>query len=174
MKKDKKLSFNGFLKKFPEVPLPVTLGENTHMAFSRENDPISDVEIAEYIAPYDTAGIDEFTEFIACFRIPDLKEIQAVVYWRAGLMDYRYILASYNKKGELIEQRVIAGLYSDGESLTQSVATIDGDWVIHVGSGQSDAKTGLFDPEKNTTFNLELMPDGTIENGEVIGLGEDL
>ena len=173
MKKDKKLSFDGFLKKFPEIPLPVNLGENTHMDFSRQNDPIADIEIAEYIAPFDTAEIDEFTEFIACFRIPDLKEFQAIVYWRAGLMDYRYVLATYNKKGELIDQRVIAGMYSDGDKLTQSVATIDGDWVIHVGSGQSDAKTGKFDVKNNTTFNLELMPDGTIENGEVIGLEED-
>ena len=164
MKKNKKLSFDDFLEKFPEVPLPVSLGENTHMEFSRRNDPISDVEIAAFIAPYDTGQIDEFTEYVACFRIPKLKDFQAIIYWRAGLMDYRYIFATYNKKGELIDQRVIAGMYSDGDKLTQSVATIDGDWSIHIGSGQSDAHTGKFDVKENTTFVLEMMPDGTIEN----------
>lgn len=165
MKKVKKLSFDGFLKKFPEVAPPLTLGEKTHMEFSKHNPPLSDIEINEYIRSYETEEPDEFTEYVACFRIPDLKNFQALVYWRAGLMDYRYLLATYNKKGELISRRVIAGLYSDGASLTQSVATIDSDWVIAIGTGQSDAVTGRFEIDNSTIYELELMPDGTIENG---------
>ena len=162
MKKLKKLNFKSFVKKFPEIAPPLTIGENTHQEFSKHNDPLSDVEILHYIQAYENQAADEYTEYVPCFRIPN-KNFHALVYWRAGLMDYRYILVTYNKKGDLIAQRVIAGLYSDGTTLTQSVATIDADWGIAIGTGQSDAKTGKFDIDKNTIYEIELMPDGTIE-----------
>lgn len=156
--------FTAFLNIFPEIELPISLGENTHMEFSRRNDPLPGDLIQAFIVANEKVPSDEFTEHIACFRVANLKEFQAVVYWRAGLMDYRYILATFNKKGEQIDSRVIAGMFSDGEKVTTSVATIDKEWGISVASGQSDAKTGVYDPEGNTLFSLEIMPDGTIEN----------
>ncbi len=157
-------TFKTFLKTFPEIELPITLGENTHMEFSKRNDPLAGALIHQYIQAFEKLPSDELTEYIACFRIAKLKEFQAVVYWRAGLMDYRYILATYDKNGTQIDSRVIAGMYSDGEKLTQSVATIAQDWGISIATGQSDASSGEYDPEANTVFALELMPDGTIEN----------
>jgi len=162
--KNQTTPFTAFLNIFPEIELPISLGENTHMEFSRRNDPLPGALIQEYIVAYEKVLSDEFTEHIACFRVANLKDFQAVIYWRAGLMDYRYILATFNKKGEQIDSRVIAGMYSDGEKVTTSVATIDKEWGISVATGQSDATSGEFDPEGNTLFSLEIMPDGTIEN----------
>lgn len=156
--------FTAFLKTFPEIELPITLGENTHLEFSKRNDPIPSALIFEYIQSTEKIPSDELTEYIACFRIAKLKDFQAVVYWRAGLMDYRYVLATYNKNGELIDSRVIAGMYSDGDKVTQSVATFGEDWSISIATGQSDAYSGEYDVNSNTVFALELMPDGTIEN----------
>ena len=157
-------TFKTFLKTFPEIELPITLGENTHMEFSKRNDPLSSELIHEYIQAFEKTPSDDLTEYIACFRIANLKEFQAVVYWRAGLMDYRYVLATYDKNGTQIDSRVIAGMYTDGEKITQSVVTIAKDWGISIATGQSDVSSGEFDPEANTVFALELMPDGTIEN----------
>jgi len=162
--KNQATPFTAFLNIFPEIELPISLGENTHMEFSRRNDPLPGPLIQQYIVAYEKIPSDEFTEHIACFRVANLKDFQAVIYWRAGLMDYRYILATFNKKGEQIDSRVIAGMYSDGEKVTTSVATIDKEWGISVATGQSDAASGEFDPEGNTLFSLEIMPDGTIEN----------
>lgn len=156
--------FKTFLKSFPEVALPITLGENTHMEFSKRNEPIPGALIHEYIQNFEKLPSDDLTEYVACFRIAKLKDFQAVVYWRAGLMDYRYVLATYNKNGEQIDSRVIAGMYSDGDKVTQSVATFGEDWSISIATGQSDAFSGEYDVNANTVFALELMPDGTIEN----------
>ncbi|MEZ4949131.1 MAG: hypothetical protein R2784_07065 [Saprospiraceae bacterium] len=86
------------------------------------------------------------------------------MYWRAGLMDYRYILMTYTKQGEYIDHKVIAGTYSDGEKVTLSVATIEEDWTINVASGQNEGEDADYDAEGSTVFSMELMPDGTIEH----------
>ena len=66
-----KPSFEEFLSCFPPVELPFTLGEDTHMLFSKENDPIPGAVIAEYILPLEgEEELDEVTEYIACFALP--------------------------------------------------------------------------------------------------------
>ena len=163
--KGSKVSFAHFLEKFPELPLPITLNNEAHHAFSRENDPLSPLMIEQYILPLEDLVVDEFTEFVACFRIPETHGFHAVVYWRASLLDYQYKLATFTRKGELIDIRIIAGTFSDGETLIQSFATIEEDWEILVVSGQ--VKTGQkepYDASSSTTYSLELLPDGTIIN----------
>ncbi|MEZ5055712.1 MAG: hypothetical protein R2879_01610 [Saprospiraceae bacterium] len=159
-----KIRFPHFLEKFPEVEMPVTLGENTHLEFSKVNDPLPDLMVEQFIMAWEDTLRDEFTEYIACFQIAKVKEFHAVVYWRAGLMDYRYILMTYTKQGEYIDHKVIAGTYSDGEKVTLSVATIEEDWTINVASGQNEGEDADYDAEGSTVFSMELMPDGTIEH----------
>ena len=163
MQQELKIKFSLFLDKFPEVALPVTLGENTHLDFSKHNEPLQAMMVEQYIQAWEDELPDEFTEYIACFRIPDTKEFHAVVYWRAGLMDYRYVLMTYTSKGEYIDHKVIAGTYSDGEKVTLSVATIEEDWTINIASGQNEGDDTNYDPEGSTLFSMEMMPDGTIE-----------
>ena len=50
-KRVKKVSFTTYLKKFPPVELPVTLGNDTHIEFSRINPPLDPLEIEDYILP---------------------------------------------------------------------------------------------------------------------------
>jgi len=159
------VDFNHFLEKFPEVELPVTLGEDTHLDFSRENSPLPIPMIAQHIMKAESGDMDEFMEFIPCFKIPETFEMHAIVYWKAGLMDYQYVLATFTKKGQLIDRRVIGGIYSDGQNITQSVVTIDTDWLIYIATGQSDAADNLgYDPSTSKTIELELLADGRIIN----------
>ena len=48
-KKLGKVSFKGFLAKFPVVELPVTLGNDSHHIFSKNNTPLNSIDISEYI-----------------------------------------------------------------------------------------------------------------------------
>lgn len=158
------ISFDHFLERFPEVKLPVTLGEDSHHDFSRSNEPLNKLMIQQYILPLDDGPVDEYTEFIACVRIPETYEFHAIIYWKAGLMTYQYSLVTFTKKGLLIDKRVIAGTFSDGKMLTKSMATIDEDWIIYVVSGQASSSKSAYDASSSTAYKLELLPDGKIIN----------
>ncbi len=161
--KTDKIKFEHFIEKFPEIDLPITLGENTHHQFSGQNPPLPALMIERFVLPLEK-DVDELTEFVACFRIKETSNFHAIVYWRAGLMNYIYTLATFTQKGLLIDKRVIAGTFSNGQLLTQSVATIDEDWLIVIASGQSDSSAAEYDASTSTTYQLELLPDGKIVN----------
>lgn len=158
------ISFDHFLERFPEVKLPLSLGEDSHHDFSRSNEPLNKLMIQQYILPLDDGPVDEYTEFIACVRIPETYEFHAIIYWKAGLMTYQYSLVTFTKKGLLIDKRVIAGTFSDGKMLTKSMATIDEDWIIYVVSGQASSSKSAYDASSSTAYKLELLPDGKIIN----------
>ena len=78
--KQPKLNFIDFLEKFPEVELPVFLGPESHHDFSQKNEPLPQVMTDWFIAPFEEDEVDELTEFIPCFRIPETYEFYAIVY----------------------------------------------------------------------------------------------
>lgn len=162
--KQLKVSFKHFIEKFPEVDLPITLGEDTHLAFSRKNDPLPIPMIEQFILPLEEKEVDELTEFIACFRLPAQKEYQAIVYWKASLLHYQYTLATFGKDEELIDKRVIGGTYYDGEHLTQSVATVKADGQVIIASGQGDPEDEHFDATKATAYRVQISTKGKIVN----------
>ncbi len=160
---NKSPTFTAFLEKFPLIDLPVTLGEDTHHEFSKKNDPLAPALVDQFIAPLEEEAIDEFTEFLACFRIPDTHDFHALVYWRASLLNYRYTLATYDKKGRVIDKRVIAGTFSDKQVLITSVATLEPEWEIFIASGQAEAgRKSKYDASSSTAQKLELLPEGKI------------
>ncbi|MDX1941756.1 MAG: hypothetical protein SFU99_14445 [Saprospiraceae bacterium] len=153
--------FESFIEHFPTVQLPVTLNDEVHHEFSNRNEPLPPLMIEQFILPFELEEIDDMTEYIACFKIPETHDFQAIVIWRAGLMDYSYNMMTFTKKGELIDKRAIAGTFYDGQNLTQSVAIIDEDWEILITSGQStNGKT--YDPTTSRVTKLELLPEGQI------------
>ena len=163
MKKEEKPSFKHFLKKFPKIDLPVTLVEESSLSFSRINEPIPHLMIEEFLRPIEDVEIDDYTEYVPCFSIPKTSLFYAIVYWKASLLNYEYILATFTKKGELIDKRTIAGTNSDGKSLVKSVATIDEDWVIYMVGGVAPiASTKNYEPTSSQSINLELLPSGQI------------
>lgn len=160
----KAVSFSQFLSKFPLIELPVLLNEESHHTFSTENSPLSEALIQQFIQPIEEAENDEFTEFIPCFQLPIQDDYHAMVYWRAGLMQYHYTLATFSKKGLFIDKRIIAGTFIRGEMITQSVATINESFEIFVASGQSHTQSDEYDATSSTAYELEIAPDGQIVN----------
>jgi len=156
------VAFDNFVERFPEIDLPITLGEEMHMTFSSENLPLQNLMINQHLLRAEELAPDEFTEFIPCFRIKETHDFHAIVYWRASLMDYQYIMATFDKKGNVLDRRVIGGTHVDGEKITKSIATIDSDWTIHIVSGQGRADDRVYDSLSSTKTEMELLPDGLI------------
>lgn len=154
-------NFQHFLNRFPEANLPLTLKEEDAIIYSAENEPIPHKLIDEFILPHELEA-NELTEFVPCFRINGLKNFDAVVYWRAGLLNYQYIIMTFEKGGKTIDRKVLAGTVSDGNLIVRSVARIDDDMSIYIMSGPSNRSDDLFDASLSTTVELELLPDGKI------------
>jgi hypothetical protein len=157
------VQFHHFLEKFPEVELPVTLSDDTHLDFSKENLPLPPQMIEEHITRYEATEPDEFTEYIACFSIiPTEKDFKIVVYWKAGLLNYDYVLATYDKKGKMLDKKAIAGTKVIGEDIKRSIAIIKEDLTIQVVEGIEE-KGKIFDPEATKTRRYEVLSSGMIE-----------
>ena len=156
-------SFSQFLSYFPEVPPPITLGEDTHRVFSRKNTPLPALVIEQHLLPIETDPVDEFTEFIPCFQLVTSLDFIVLVYWRAGLMSYYYTVVTYNNRGEMIDRRIIAGSYYQEGEITRSVALFTEDLQIAIASGQEHLDT-LADPDAadSTAYSLYFDDAGYI------------
>jgi len=159
------ISFEKFLTLFPEIELPITLTTDAHIEFSRHNNPIPIPMIDEFLA---SADDDELTEYVACFKIPQTGGFHALVYWRAGLMDYQYHMVTFDKEGYLLDKRLISGTKLNGKNLVRSVATIEADWLITVVEGAEIVEEGknIFNPQSSKVHNLELTSSGEITIAE--------
>jgi len=160
-----------FLDYFPEVELPVTMAEDTITTIDSMNEVLQKAMIEHYIIPWETGqDIDEYTEFVPCFKLPDTSEnYHAVVYWKGGLLKYEYLLVTFDKKeGKLISRKSIAGTIADGDVLKKSVAQIDEDLIIHIMAGVGHADKD-YNPDNSQAFNMEIMSTGEI----IFSLGDD-
>lgn len=158
-------TFNDLLSRFPSVDLPITLGVDTHHDFSQNNPPLSQALIDNFILPLESEEADELTEFIACFQLPATEQYRAVVYWRAGLLNYQYTLVTFDPKGQFIDQRVIAGTYYDGDQLTQSMATVTEELQVYIVSGQGQAESFEdYSAASSTAYRLQIGTGGKIVN----------
>lgn len=157
-------AFFDFVAKFPPVPMPVTLGEDTHLVFSRENEQIPLDMVAQFIHPLDPDGAadEEFTEYVPCFAIDETQQFIALVWWKATLLNYEYMLCTFTDKGQLIDRKVIAFTKVEDGKIRRAVATIDEDWVIFIAEGVADPKHDLLDPTTSRTYDVEIMSNGEI------------
>lgn len=164
-KEEKKITprarFSDFLKKFPEVELPVTLNQEQQLLFSRRNDPLPLPLIQQYILPHE-AEYDEFTEYVPCLRYPATHDFHALIYWKGSLLKHEFILATYDKKGELIDRKHLSGTRSEQEKVVQSIATLEEDWMIHVVEGVGEPDRHSYKARESRLIQMELLADGRI------------
>ncbi|NND09375.1 MAG: hypothetical protein HKN87_23630 [Saprospiraceae bacterium] len=154
--------FSALATFFPKIDLPITLSVETHHIFSKENKPIPLGLIATFLSTDHEQDQDGFTEYIACFKLPTEGRFSALVYWRASLMEYEYILTTFERSGRRISSKVIAGTKSNGESILRRIATIDEDGLITVAEGIQEAADRHYDPLDSRTYQLELTSTGDI------------
>jgi hypothetical protein len=154
--------FQQFLALFAPVELPVTLTLDSHRTFEQIADLIPPDLSASFIGQDDELPEEEFTEYLPCFILPGDKEFISLVYWKASLMRYDFIIATYTKSGIPISRQVIAGTSSDGKIITKKVATILPDGSIDVIASHQSVNDLHFDPSQSQELNYELMPNGFI------------
>ncbi|MBV6443161.1 MAG: hypothetical protein EPGJADBJ_04890 [Saprospiraceae bacterium] len=143
--------------------MPVTLGEETHHVFGIENEPLSDELIARFIHPTETVTPDdEFTEYVPCFALDNTEQFIALVWWKAELMNYEYVLATFDLKGQLIDREVIAYTRVGEDQVYRAVATIGDDREIVIAEGSSSDGNALFDPASSRTREMEILASGEI------------
>ena len=161
------IHFLDYIAVYPEIEPPVTLTDDSQVAFSRYNKQFKPIMIDKFLAMSEKGAIDEFTEFVPCLKIPNTKDFYAVIYWKASLMNYQYILVTYDKSGVLVDKAIIAGTSSpNGEDLVRSVASIDEDWIITIVSGASIQATTEYNPKSSNAFTLEILEGGKIISSE--------
>ena len=162
MKQTPTLTLTDFIEYFPEVNLPIILTEDAQSVFSNENPPLPTQMIQQFIIPIDNE-VDDYTEYVPCFRIPKTYDFHAIVFWKGGLMNYQFFLATFEKNGNLIQKKAISGTQVKADSLVRTIATIEEDWRITSVAGVASAKNSLiYDPATTLDSTLELLPDGKI------------
>ena len=157
------MPFPAFAKLFPEAEFPVRLGEDTYRHFEATGKLVPDEMMAEFIAPMEPVELDEFTEVLTCVRF-SRKGYTALVYWKAGLLHNHYRLATFDQKGNPVENRVIAGSYTDADGTTQSAATITEDLTIYVVSAQQHSDVDLGAADKSSALRLSIDGSGLIRD----------
>ena len=162
MKKKQVPSFSSFLKLFPEIDLPVTLNAEDFVTYSGKNLPLSPALIDAYIDNKMDEEENEFVEYVPCFRIKDTFEMYALVFYKADLMNYEYILSTYTKKGALVDRKIIAGLRSNGIVLTNAIANIDPEWIIYIVEGMAKSEDKIYNASESKKHYMELLANGQI------------
>jgi hypothetical protein len=158
---NKSISFAGLLQYFPLIELPVTLTSELHHVFLKENKPLPEEFIRKFLQT-DQATDDEYTEYAACFRLPSGEQYEAIVYWKASLMTYEYILATFQPNGRFIASRIIGGTKSNGTSLLKRIATIDEESLILIAEGIGPLDERLYSADQSHTYQLEIAETGDI------------
>lgn len=158
------IKFEHFLSKFPKVDLPVVLSEDSHHDFSKENEPLPPLMVEQFITQYETTVQDDLTEYIACFQLPiDKKGFKAIIYWKAGLLNYDYVLAIYDEKtGVMVDKKAIAGTKVINNAVKRIVAFLKEDFTIHSAEGvEESGKEYVADSTKVKRY--EILDNGRIE-----------
>ena len=115
-----------------------------------------------YILPFEGDEVDEYTEYIPYGRIAGTKGFEALIYWKAGILKYEFILATYGLDGHLISHAIIAGLRSDDEGILHSVAIINTDMSITIAEGLTPEEDDSLDLNNTSTYQMAILPDGFI------------
>lgn len=158
------ISFEYFLEQFPVAELPITIGEDTVRTISKETQPLNRQVIEQYLMRYEEAAMnEEFTEFIACFQLPVQEQFIGLVYWRADLLQYHYVLVTLDAKtGEQIDRQVISGTSYNGAELIQSSGYISEDLMVFVVSGQGQAEDYDYSAAGSTANRFQITDSGKI------------
>lgn len=157
------LRFEDFLNLFPPIELPVSITSDTQRMLAEVQEPLNAVWMLRFVL--DVTEVDEYTEFMPCFSIPNTDNFFAIVYWQASLEGNAYFLATFNKAGVVIDHRLIAGTLYLEDGMTQLVCTIAADWSIHRIEGQLGPQGEIIKTEKPKATYLQVTLDGEIIEG---------
>ena len=164
MAKTKK-GFKAFYSKFPITKnLPLVLSEEKLRFFSKKNKPISNETVEQFCLDDGETYADEYTEYIACTRLPETGDIYSFILWRGGLLEYAYLLVTFDKKGNLIEKNIIGGTKVEKSSFKTVIATIKNSWNIEVKETMyKDSNPAPTQIGQSAILQLTISPEGKMD-----------
>ncbi|MBK7220743.1 MAG: hypothetical protein IPH94_05175 [Saprospiraceae bacterium] len=155
-------SFEALLGYFPEITLPVTLTDESADIINGSNDPLPVTLTTEFIQVWEGGQeADEFTEYMPCFRFKPYKDIVAMVYWKASLMRYEFIMVTLDEQHAVVSRKTICGTIVEGDIIKKSVARIDEESIIHIAAGAHHADSEFL-AQQSQPFAMEIMANGEI------------
>ncbi|MFT6148213.1 MAG: hypothetical protein ACJAUH_000894 [Saprospiraceae bacterium] len=168
MSKAQRISFQNFLNRFEEVSLPISIGTETHLDFSSQQNPLPVAMIDKFFIETGVmTELDEFTELVPLMKIADTTGFHALIVWKAGLLNYEYWMLTFDDMEQLIDKKSIAGTKVMDNLLLHAVVSINEQREIHVmESGRDVNNEKVFDPTKSLRYQFQLLEDGYIQEEE--------
>lgn len=152
--------FAEFLDFFPLLHAPLSLLPDLQQ-IPVDPVPLPAVLQDAYIMPFEGDEMDDFTEYIPYGRLAGTDGYYAILYWKAGVLRYEYILATFSPDGKPINHAIIGGLRYEDEGTIHSVAVIHENLQITIAEGLSDVGLPSASPQTQT-YQMAIRPDGEI------------
>lgn len=160
-KKEQDIRFEHLLELFPERELPVTLDASSKHELGQDLEPLANEMVQRFLLQEDDSEADNYTEFLACFRLPQAEKFHALLYWRADLLGDRYTLITFNNQGICIDKKELAGTKYEAGKVIQIDATIEEDWYIHLNKKAAGMELGA-EKESLPESRFQLSVEGEI------------
>jgi hypothetical protein len=155
--------FQDFIELFPEIELPISLSSDTQRLIAKTQEPLNEKWVVQYLLE-EGDWLDEFSEFMPCFRIPNTLNYVGLVYWEAGLFGNAFQLVTFSKTAKIVDRFVLAGTKYEQNELVTTVCQLRANHTISQIQGRVDAKTAKPLPRDNEAQALLKITD----DGEVI------
>ena len=155
------MNLTKFIQRFPTLEPPLTLTEDSVFSFSKHNKLINREMANQFFSEYEIDYIDsEDTEYIPCFRFQISDDFHTLVYWRASALQYEYYLITVDKRGKLLDRKLIGGIVGQEAGLLRMVTSIDINYIIYVVASLTGIEVA--DETQSQSYSLEILPDGSI------------
>ncbi len=157
--------FESFVEGLEELELPLVLSRELQADISRSKEPMPSDFVKQYLTELSHSW-DEFTELIPVGKISIKKEFTAIIFWKASLMNYEFIIYSFNKKGNVVDWETLASTSIEGDQIKEEVAIIEDDLLIFKAVSSLNAGEALVsnaDESKRSTHMIK-------ENGKIVQL----
>jgi hypothetical protein len=156
------MSLDKILHYFPQTDLPLLLSDDHISEIESTVQQLPQSFVEEFLMTWEGGFDDEMTEFIPVGSLPPLEnQIFPIVYYKASLLKYEFILATFDKNGNLINRKSIASTIVEGENIKRSIASIETDYIIHIMAGQTKVRND-YEAHMSKSFSMEVLSDGQI------------
>ena len=154
-------SFTEFIEFFPLLRLPFSLLPDLQQ-IPADPVPLPEILLTAYILPFEGDEVDEFTEYIPYGKIEGPKDYHALIYWKAGLLKYEFILATYQLDGQPTSHAIIGGIRYEEEGTIHSVAVIHEDLRMTIAEGLVEENSMALEPAETQSYFMAIKPSGEI------------
>jgi hypothetical protein len=156
-----KSEFEFFLSFFPKVELPANLSSEYFSMFGTMNKPIPELLAKKYLELESTENNDVYTEIVPCFSLPETENFKGVVYLKISLLNYDFLLHTYDNAGRPIAYRIISNMTSNGTDIHEKAALIDDMLRIWIMEADTD-ESNNFDPAISKFISFHVNDKGEI------------